>query len=522
MRALKNDAAITAFVDEQIRSGWSDHGVNPSQTATDGEWCRRLFLDCIGRIPTADETIAFTADKSPDKRARLVDRLLGDEYRDEFSRNWTNVWTNLLIGRGSGQNRRSLVDRQGMQQYLRQSFEENKPYDALVYELISATGVNTPGETDFNGAVNFLLDNLEENAVAATAKTARLFLGKQVQCTQCHNHPFNNWKQDQFWGLNAFFRQTRPLRTYQDEDIVSVRLENEDYAGEGGDPRDAEIYFERRDNTLKAVPRPTFIDGSTIEPSGYVDDVNRRLELARLVRSSPELPLAIVNRMWAHFLGYGFTKPVDDMGPHNPPSHPELLEGLAREFASASFDLKRLIRWIAMSEAYALSSRAGADNELDDPAAGNPPLFSRFYLRQMRPEELYDSLVIATKAGKADARERDNWLRQFTIALGTDENDEATTFNGTIPQALMMMNGALIERATATKAGSFLYELDRSDMQDAAKIERLYLAALSRPPTRDELKLAQKLWVAKNGDTAAALEDIWWAILNSNEFILNH
>jgi hypothetical protein len=258
-----------------------------------------------------------------------------------------------------------------------------------------------------------------------------------------------------------------------------------------------------------------------IDPSGYVDDVNRRNELAQLVRTSPELPRALVNRLWAHFLGYGFTKPVDDMGPHNAPSHPELLDALAREFAGASFDLKRLIRWITTSEAYSLSSRAGDGND-DDLASGRPPMFSRFYLRQMRPEELYDSLVVATKAGMSDDRDRDNWLRQFTIALGTDENDETTTFNGTIPQALMMMNGELIQKATATDSGSFLYELASSDLKDAAKIERLYLAALSRPPARDELKLAQKLWVAKNGDTAAALEDIWWAILNSNEFILNH
>ena len=513
---------VVKLIDDSLRQAWKENELAPSPPATDGEWCRRLFLDVVGRIPRVDETVAFLESKSPDKRAKLVDRLLSEEYLDEFSRNWTNVWTNLLIGRSGGQDRRSLVDREGMQQYLRESFAANKPYDALVFELISANGCNTPGEEGFNGAVNFLLDNLEENGVAATAKTARLFLGQQVQCTQCHNHPFNNWKQDQFWGMNAFFRQTRALRTTEDRDIVSVRLEDEDFAGEGGDPRDAEIYFERRDNTLKVVARPTFIDGTTIEPIGYVDDVNRRDELAKLVRTSPELPRAIVNRMWAHFFGYGFTKPVDDMGPHNPPSHPDLLDSLAREFSSAHFDLKQLVRWIVLSEPYVLSSRQGKQNVADDPTAGNPPQFSRFYLRQLRPEELYDSLVTATKTAAQDDKGRDDWLRQFTIALGTDENDETTTFNGTIPQALMMMNGELIQKATATDGGSFLYELAKGDQQDTDKIERLYLAALSRTPSREELKLAQQLWLAKNGDTAAALEDIWWAILNSNEFILNH
>ncbi|MBL9124609.1 MAG: DUF1549 domain-containing protein [Planctomycetaceae bacterium] len=511
-----------AFIDQAIRQGWKEQQLTPSSPATDGEWCRRLFLDVIGRIPTADETLAFVADKSPAKRGQLVDRLLGDEYRDEYSRNWTNVWTNLLIGRSGGQGRRDLVNRAGMQQYLREAFDANKPYDVLVFELISANGCNKPGEEGFNGAVNFLLDNLEENAVPATAKTSRLFLGQQVQCTQCHNHPFNNWKQDQFWGMNAFFRQTRALRTFDGRDIVSVRLEDEDFAGEGGDPREAEIYFERRDNTLKVVAQPTFIDGATIAPAGYVDEVNRRDELARLVQKSPELPRALVNRMWAHFFGYGFTKPVDDLGPHNPASHPELLAGLAERFAAASFDLRQLVRWLALSEAYSLSSRGSAENEADDPTSGNPPQFSRFYLRQLRPEELYDSLIVATQTPADDARGRDDWLSQFTIALGTDENDETTTFNGTIPQTLMMMNGELIEKATASGGKSFLAELAQSSMRDPEKIERLYLAALSRQPSREELKLAQQLWLAKKGDTAAALEDIWWAILNSNEFILNH
>ncbi len=204
---------VIKLIDDSLHQAWKENELVPSPPATDGEWCRRLFLDVVGRIPRVDETAEFLESKSPDKRAKLVDRLLSEKYLDEFSRNWTNVWTNLLIGRSGGQDRRSLVDREGMQQYLRESFAANKPYDALVFELISANGCNTPGEEGFNGAVNFLLDNLEENGVAATAKTARLFLGQQVQCTQCHNHPFNNWKQDQFWGMNAFFRQTRALRT---------------------------------------------------------------------------------------------------------------------------------------------------------------------------------------------------------------------------------------------------------------------------------------------------------------------
>ena len=157
-----------------------------------------------------------------------------------------------------------------------------------------------------------------------------------------------------------------------------------------------------------------------------------------------------------------------------------------------------------------------------------PLLFSRFYVRQMRAEELYESLLVATEVDRATGGDekqqqmKQRWISQFVIAFGTDENDEATTFNGTIPQSLMMMNGDLVRRASECTPGSFLHKVATSDMSDVDKIDRLYLAALSRESSRQERRMAQKLWHARGGDTMAALEDIWWALLNSNEFILKH
>ena len=282
-----------------------------------------MFLDVLGRIPTVDELQAFVAEKSSTKKRDLVERLLeSDRYIEEYARNWTTLWTNLLIGRPPARrDRRELVNREGMQQWLRRSLLKNKSYDAMVYELVSATGTSKPGEEGYNGAVNFLVGNLQENAATATAKTARYFLGMQVQCTQCHNHPFNDWKQDQFWGMNAFFRQTKAPRTFAGrmQEIDYVRLDNEDFPGESNkNPKDAEIYYELRNGTIK-VAYPMFVDGTEINHSGYADEVNRRQELAKLIVKSEFLGKAIVNRMWAHFLGYGFTKPIDDLGPHNPP-----------------------------------------------------------------------------------------------------------------------------------------------------------------------------------------------------------
>jgi Protein of unknown function (DUF1549) len=172
------------LINLMIRQGWMDHDLVPAQPATDGEWCRRVYLDVLGRVPTVDELNTYLADRKHDRRARLVDRLLGEEYAAEYSRNWATIFTNLLIGRTGGTARRSLTDRAGMQQYLREAFQYNKPYDELTRELITATGSCRPGDEDFNGAANFLADKMEEGGVQATAKTSQLFLGMATQCTQ--------------------------------------------------------------------------------------------------------------------------------------------------------------------------------------------------------------------------------------------------------------------------------------------------------------------------------------------------
>jgi hypothetical protein len=527
------------YINEQIAAGWADAGLQPSAAATDGEWCRRVHLDVIGRIPTTEELQRFLTNSSPSKRPELVGRLLGEEYVDEYARNWTDVWTTVLIGRDTGNER---VSRPGMRQYLRRAFSKNIPYDRFMEELVTATGANANRKDvdGFNGAANFLSGKLEEmgveNAVQATAKTAQIFLGLQVQCTQCHNHPFNKGKQNQFWEMNAFFRQTRALRRFDgSRDIQWVELVDEDWAGEGGNPQEAELYYELRNGLMK-VAYPVFVDGTEVSKSGYLpgtmDDgtpygVHRRRELAKLIKASPLFPKAIVNRVWAHFLGYGFTKPIDDLGEHNSPSHPELLDGLATRFREQSFDLKELVRWIVLSRPYALSSRTLAANAKDDPALGEKPKFSHFYLRQMQAEQLYESLLTATQADKAQraeeaAKKKDQWLSQFVIAFGTDEGDDATTFNGSIPQVLMMFNGDLIRQATSTGKGGFLDTVAAGGASPKAKIDALYLAALGRKPSTKEVAAANAILSARRGDVVGALQDVWWAVLNSNEFIINH
>ena len=535
IRAADSDSTVIDRINVLIRAGWENNDVKPSDLTEDGEFARRVALDVVGHIPEYTELMTYLDDKSPDKRRKYVEQLLDQEG---YMRNWTSIWSSLLIGRA---NNRANNTRAALDKWLRNCFYKNLPYDQMVKELLTASG-----GSDENGAVVFLASHLNDGKVPATAITSRLFLGRQVQCTQCHNHPFNDWQQSQFWGMNAFFRGTNRQGRGREEITLS------------DDMSSGVVTFEKRNGEIRAT-LPTYFDGTMVPEF----EKSPRQTLADFVvdPKKPYLAEAIVNRMWGHFLGYGFTKPVDDMGPHNQASHPELLAYLTQEFQESRYDLKRLIRWIAGSEAYQLSSRTHDGNKTDEPAAGETPLFSHAYSKQFRAEQLYDSLLIATAADKANRSseqaegQRRQWLQQFVTTFGTDENDEQTSFNGTIPQALLLMNGQLVNNAISGGNGSFLRRvLDASggrpdetttpapkpknpaaakvaaakggspQMKNMPKkIETLFLVALSRKPSAEELNSINEVF-QKNGytDPIVGLQDVFWAILNSNEFIINH
>ncbi len=521
------EAELVAFIDANVAQYWTDYRATPAAVAPDSQWCRRVYLRIVGRIPTVEELERFVRDNRSDKKRRLVDELLsGDEYVEEFARNWTSILTNALIGRVGGTQADELASREGLQQYLRRSLYENKPYDQVAFELIAAEGAGRPGAADYNGATNFLLSGMSDKATLATSRTARVFLGQQIQCTQCHDHPENNWKQSRFWELNAFFRQ---MHAERDPRSGEVRLVDRDVVGDGGDADEAEIYYEQLNGKM-LVAYPALAGTPAVGRSGLVSQVDRREELARRIVAHDDFARAAVNRVWAHFFGYGFTRPVDDMGPHNPPSHPELLDLLADQFRAHEFDVKGLIRWIALSRSFGLSSDVPAGALVDNPTSGDAlPLFSYYYTRPMQPEEVFASLelVAATYDARGDfaeqQREKTQWLGQFMRNLGTDEGEESSTFQGTINQSLMMMNGPLMRRATSVEHANLLSRVAASRISPEEKVEHLFLAALARKPNRAELALASRLVAsAPRGSPAAPLEDVWWALLNSNEFILDH
>lgn len=501
--------ARLGFIDEMIKKAWDDAKIKPSAIAHDDEFLRRAYLDILGRIPNTQEAAAFLQAHEAGKRQKLVEFLLN---HPDYAKNFANQWTILLIGRKQqGRN----VDRAALSAWLRRQFLDNRPWDQMVYELVTAKGSNKE-----NGAVNFPLAHLEMGAVPLTSTTTRLFLGKQIQCTQCHDHPSNDWKQADFWGINAFYKG---LRTQVVRKADSSGAMVDDHT-ELKDVSTSEFSkFDRR-NGLVGIAYPKFLDGRKIDQGPSVD---RRLELAKMIAdpASMDLAQAFVNRLWDHFVGKGFVNAVDDFGAHNPPSHPELLEKLAQEFQKSKYDVKALIRWITSSRPYNLTSVMTKANEKDE------TLFSHMALKPLTPEQLFDSLLTATAAQKAggadDGRKRDDWLKQFVFAFANDEGEEGSSFQGTIPQALMMMNGELMGRATGGKPGSFLHDLmlEAQGQQRTPPVEymvkHLYLAALSRAPSRAELTQASQ-YLDTYPDTIGVLQDLFWALLNCNEFVLNH
>jgi hypothetical protein len=509
---------ISRLINEKVADKWHANKLTPSSRCTDYEFIRRASVDIIGRIATPKEVKRFLKDPPDVRRAWLIERLLASE---EYAKNSANLWTVLLMTRSGATDPARSVYHEQMHDWLEKRFAENTPWKEIVRELLTATG-----KTSENGAVNFILANLGDpmppgnqegrfSMVPVTSRTTRLFLGTQTQCTQCHDHPFNPGKQLNFWGINAFFRQvdSKGKMSRQKSDATVLELVDDTRLDPSG-----MVFYENRRGAVWSTKPYFYLDKVRLPAA----NVNRREKLAELITGSDYFAKAYVNRMWQHFLGRGFTNPVDDFGQHNPPSHPELLDALAAGFVHYGYDSKELVRWICNSNAYSLSSAANKSNA----SAEAESFFSRLLLKSMTPEQLFESLIVATQAETFMPKEaRDNlrkaWLKDLTTNFGDDEGNEAT-FSGTVVQALLMMNGGYLNNALSSKG--HLVNLVKKGSATAI-LDYLYLAALNRPPSSAEASRILKIYrtaPVKHRDGLSFWQDVFWALLNSNEFLLNH
>ncbi|MGE3807729.1 MAG: DUF1549 domain-containing protein, partial [Gemmataceae bacterium] len=355
----KDAAALARIIDKGIDQQLQAANVQASPQADDAEFLRRVYIDLTGVIPPADKAAAFLDSTDPNKREKLIDELLADP---KYGTHLADIWVNMMFPRESN-NRR--ITPEPLHKWMAEEFNKNTAWNKLVSDLVTAEGNQSK-----NGAVTYFLANATVDKV--TDSVSRLFLGVQLQCAQCHNHPFTSWKRNEYWGMAAFFAKVRPDRARRGATDLGVTE-----AGNGKGVRLPE--------SAKVVPAK-FLQGE--EPKLDTKDPYRPVFATWMTAGqNPFFAKAMVNRTWGHFFGRGFVNPIDDMHEGNIPSHPELLKEMTARFVESDFDLKNLAKAICMSKAYQRTSKPTVSNADDE------KLFSHMNLKPLSPEELYDALT---------------------------------------------------------------------------------------------------------------------------------
>jgi hypothetical protein len=501
--------ALSRFIDKAVLYQLEKEKLTPSLRASDAEFLRRVYLDITGVVPPPEKVTAFLQSDDPQKRTKVIDELLASPL---YGRRMADIWQAMLLPRNSDNRRLQAAP---LYTWLEESFNRNKPWSQVASELITASGTQAE-----NGAVTFFIANPTPDTVTDTV--TKLFLGVQLQCAQCHNHPFTSWKQTEYWAMAAFFTKVKANGTAKKAAKKDITLTvSEDSTGKGGKKR-------KLPESAKIVPAK-FLQGA--EPR-LNKNAPYRPVLAKWMTSAknPFFARAMVNRMWAHFFGRGFVNPVDDMHDKNSASHPLLLQVMAEQFGQNGFNLKDLVRTICNSETYQRTSKPYGNNESDE------VLFSHMAIKVMSPEQMFDSLekVVggpgkgvpgrknknakpvkpANKKKGAQNNPRAAFVAFFNLAEGADP----TEYQVGIPQALRLMNSPQLSRGNAL-LGKLL---EKPGQQPAWVIEQLYLATVSRPPTPEETAKLAAYARKQGGPPRQAYSDVLWALLNSSEFVLNH
>jgi hypothetical protein len=523
--ALDVAVAIDAELDRRL----AEAGVPPSPLADDAEFLRRASLDFTGRIPTYDQTVAFLDSKDPYKRSRLIDKLLASPL---YGRHFANIWCDLLVKRDFDSNRNLRTE--PFVRWLTEQFNQNEKWDRIVSCLLTAEG-----NAEANPATFFFLTNQDNNQPSPAklvGATGNLFLGIQIQCAECHVHPFNDkWKPEDFWGMAAFFGHTRAERPGNPKNGTGPAAIVELKSGE-------RLPFRRKKNQAEAAPV-----GATIAIPDPSDPRKTRERVAAkffegpapsLGRDGPYRPTlagwvassqnryfapAQVNRMWAHFFARGLVHPIDDMKEDSPASHPEVLQRLSSEFTASGYDVKFLIRAICNTRAYQRTSRPLPGNANDD------KLISHMPVKVVSAQMLLDSLAMATgheyggpasaggrngkPAGAGKGRVREESLVRFFDTRAYD--DDPTEYPFGVPQALRLMNSEL-----SNSGAQVVKRLARPERSREQVIEDLFLTALSRRPSAAEVERLGD-YVAQQGNPAKGYVGVFWALLNSAEFACN-
>ena len=509
------------FIDEKVRDRWQLLGVRPSGICTDAEFIRRAFLDCLGTLPAPARIEAFLSTTDTDKRAALIDEILGltgDPARDAYSGEFSSYWT-LKFGDMLRNNRKTAGD-SGMwalHNWLKQSFRENKPLDRLARELITAQG-----SIFENGPVNYIAYSPRptDNARVAPATelgetTAQVFLGVRLQCAKCHHHPFEAYSQSDYYGLAAYFTrlQSKTSDAFGElgfDAVVSLKT-----TGEIRHPRTGDVI----------PPKPLRDDPVDLEG---IEDLREPLADWLLDPEGRRFARSMANRVWGYLMGVGVVDPVDDMRSTNPPSNPELLEALAANLVANKYDLRLLLRSIMNSRAYQLSATPRPEN------LNQTRFYTHYNAKRLPAEVLLDAINFACGTRekfpdvplgiRAIELPDPNFESYFLDTLGRPQRlthcECERTVEPNLAQVLHLANGDHLQRKLTDKSGRIEKLIER-DVDDAAAIREMYLVTFSRPPVADEMKECRRL-IEHSANRREGLENVLWTLCNSREFLLNH
>lgn len=485
------------YIDTLVNNKLKKLRIIPSNVCDDPTFLRRASLDICGALPTRAEYEKFVVDKNPQKREKLIDDLLG---RKEFAEMWVMKFAELLQMRTT--NEVSYKPMLLYYNWLQERIANNVPMNKIVQELLSASG-----GTFSNAATNYY--QIERDTLKVSENVAQVFMGMRIQCAQCHNHPFDRWTMDDYYSFAAFFAQIGRKGAEDPRELII-------FNSGGG---------EVQHPVGNRVMAPKFLGGATPNLAG----VDRRASMAEWLASpqNPFFATNLANIVWAHFFGTGIVEPVDDVRVSNPASNPELLEALGKKFTEYNYDFKKLVRDIGTSRTYQLVTATNETNRLDDRN------FSHAAVRRIRAEVLLDCISQATET-KNKFPGLPNGARAVQIADGRVSTYFLTTFGRAtrdtvcscevkmepnLSQALHLLNGEAAHQRVAS--GGLVPRLINEKKSPDQIIEELYIRCLSRTPTAEERKKLSEI-LKQEKDVAKALEDVFWALMNSKEFLFNH
>ncbi|MFO0964030.1 MAG: DUF1549 domain-containing protein [Gemmataceae bacterium] len=500
-------------IDRLVAKALKEAKVEPSAVTTDEQFIRRVYLDLIGKLPMPADIAEFAADKNPDKRAKLIDKLLDS---DDYSKHYAKYWREVFGGTRLTDFRARVLQRH-FELWLVEQFKTNARWDKMARDLITASGTMKNDEPTKNGQLFFLLSRKGADAkTELAAETSRIFLGTQIQCAQCHDHPSDVWKRPQFHEFTAYFARMRERPIFEEKRIVGASLVSLPFA-EHKMP-------DKSDSKTGKTVLPRFLDGSAPKGGGRLSDQDRRNALAESIvsKDNPWFAGAFVNRTWGLLMGQAFYTPIDDMGPMKEAVMPEVLARVSGSFRGSGYDIKGLLRDIMNSETYQRQVRPGESID-------SHIMFAGTKATRLSADDLWNVLTgtLGTLGGGGFAGKGKGFPGKgfggfglegvFKSEFGFDPSSKAEDIEGSISQALMLMNNPAIQGKITAKGTNLLARILESNKDDEDAVRAVYLRALARRPTDREMRRCRE-HIDNVGNRAEAFEDILWALINSTEF----